>query len=269
MEEYDDLVPTPDEDGKLELTYRGWKLVDEVIWTMGRELVILNLSFNSLEELAPELGDLRLIRQLDVSCNKLVTFPKQIGKLSMLKVLKCNGNRIQSFPDEIGDCQRLQKILAGENSLLELPHSFHKLKDLSTLQVCNNSLTKLPPALCLLPNLKDIDIGNNPGLEFMIPLKLQDNTHFILWMCRVVYEHETQLALIEKTNQGYHAMMRKCELATNDIIEKVEKVNDDYRDLRDEIPVGCDGRRARCYACCFCRLCCKCRDGKINGCTLM
>lgn len=49
MEEYDDLVPTPDEQGKLELTYRGWKLVDEVIWTMGRELVILNLSFNSLE----------------------------------------------------------------------------------------------------------------------------------------------------------------------------------------------------------------------------
>ena len=45
MEEYDDLVPTPNEDGSLELTYRGWTLVDEVIWTMGRELVILDISY--------------------------------------------------------------------------------------------------------------------------------------------------------------------------------------------------------------------------------
>ena len=49
MEEFDDLVPTPDEDGGLELSYRGWSLIDDVVWTMGRELVSLNVSFNAIE----------------------------------------------------------------------------------------------------------------------------------------------------------------------------------------------------------------------------
>lgn len=48
MEEFDDLVPNPDENGHMELKYRGWKSVDEVIWTMGREILSIDLSYNSL-----------------------------------------------------------------------------------------------------------------------------------------------------------------------------------------------------------------------------
>ena len=30
-------MPTPDEDGRLELSHRAWQHVDEVVWTMGLE----------------------------------------------------------------------------------------------------------------------------------------------------------------------------------------------------------------------------------------
>ncbi len=108
MEEYDDLVPTPQADGALKLTYRGWSLVDDVVWTMGRELVSLDVSFNAIQEFPPELGDLVLLQELNCSCNMLKTFPPQIGKLKKLRVLKCNGNKITKLPDEIGHCSMLR-----------------------------------------------------------------------------------------------------------------------------------------------------------------
>ncbi len=79
MEEYDDLVASPDASGKLELTYRGWTLVDDSVWTMGRELVILDISFNSILELPPELGDLTRIEHFNCSCNNLTVLPATIG----------------------------------------------------------------------------------------------------------------------------------------------------------------------------------------------
>ena len=34
MEEFDELMPTPDEDGSLELSHRAWLEVDEVVRTL-------------------------------------------------------------------------------------------------------------------------------------------------------------------------------------------------------------------------------------------
>ena len=62
MEEFDELMPTPDEDGRLELSHRAWQHVDEVVWTMGLEITALSLAYNRLAHIAPELGDLKLLR---------------------------------------------------------------------------------------------------------------------------------------------------------------------------------------------------------------
>ena len=55
MEEFEDLVPQPDEDGRMELTYRAWIEVDDVIWTMGRTLVFLDVSFNAIMDIPEEV----------------------------------------------------------------------------------------------------------------------------------------------------------------------------------------------------------------------
>jgi Leucine-rich repeat (LRR) protein len=183
MEEYDDLVSNPSEDGKLELSYRGWTLVDDVVFTMGRELLVLDISFNAITELPPELGDLVLIKELNCSCNHLKEFPKQLGKLRNLRYLKCNGNKLVRLPEEIGQCTQLRKVVSGENLIQAVPLSLSKLTYLEELHFCNNRLTVFAPVIGLNKSLKIIDLGNNPDLKHMIPVKLQGNTEFIVWMC--------------------------------------------------------------------------------------
>mmetsp|Transcript_13571 Transcript_13571/g.31672 ORF Transcript_13571/g.31672 Transcript_13571/m.31672 type:complete len:258 (+) Transcript_13571:171-944(+) len=250
MEEFDDLVPTPDEDGGLELSYRGWAQIDDVVWTMGRELVSLNVSFNAIESLPPELGDLHLLRELNIACNKLQTLPKQIGKLRQLRVLKINGNQIQSIPDDIGQCNHIERLYAGENRLPSFPATVENMKGLEILQLSNNDLTSIPPALCLIETIKEIDLGNNPGLQHMIPSKLQDNTEFILWMCDIWYNHQKEVVLINQCNEAYSNSISRGETKTKTLVNKVDRINTDTRDLLDEMPKGCLLKLAQCTASC-------------------
>lgn len=52
MEEFDELLPTPDAEGKLELSHRAWLDVDEIVWTMGLEVITLSLAYNRLKHIA-------------------------------------------------------------------------------------------------------------------------------------------------------------------------------------------------------------------------
>ena len=116
-------MPTPDDDGRLELSHRAWQHVDEVVWTMGLEITALSLAYNRLAHIAPELGDLKLLRELDCSCNKLQALPAKIGALRQLRKLKCNGNSLEHLPDEIGQCRQLEEIICSENKLVALPRA--------------------------------------------------------------------------------------------------------------------------------------------------
>ena len=102
MEEFEDLVPQPDDEGRMELTYRAWTEVDDVVWTMGRTLIFLDVSFNSIKHLPDELGDLYQLKELNCACNQIANLPGTIGKLIKLQVLKANGNKIDEIPDTIG-----------------------------------------------------------------------------------------------------------------------------------------------------------------------
>jgi hypothetical protein len=84
MDEFDELLPPPDKDGSLDLTHRNWVQLDAVLWTYGRDLLTLNIAFNNIESLPPELGDLPLLRDLDCSCNRLSSFPAEVRRLLQL-----------------------------------------------------------------------------------------------------------------------------------------------------------------------------------------
>lgn len=265
MEEYDDLVPTPNEDGSLELTYRGWTLVDEVIWTMGRELVTLDISYNSITEFPPEFGDLGLLKELNCSCNELKGFPKQIGKLRSLKYLKCNGNHIIKLPPEIGQCARLTKLLCGENKLETVPVELSNLHELEELQLCNNRLNYIPPAIALSPRIKIIDIVNNPDLAWMVPLKLQGRTEFVSWMCEKHFKHDNEVTVVKECNNDYDMMIERARNGTQALIEKVEVVNNNRVELKENMPQGCDRRCMVCYNC----VCVTTGLRRLGNCTVM
>lgn len=51
MEEFDELLPTADADGSIDLSHRAWKEVNDIVWTMGREVSSLFLAYNRLTHL--------------------------------------------------------------------------------------------------------------------------------------------------------------------------------------------------------------------------
>jgi hypothetical protein len=62
MEDDDDLTPQPDEKGQLVLSNRAWVHLDPVIWTMTLKLVKLDISYNHIAEIPPQVGELIMLR---------------------------------------------------------------------------------------------------------------------------------------------------------------------------------------------------------------
>ncbi len=62
MEDDDDLVPEPDEKGQITLSNRAWVRLDPSIWEMAMKITRLDLSYNHLIELPPQIGEMLVLR---------------------------------------------------------------------------------------------------------------------------------------------------------------------------------------------------------------
>ena len=71
MEEYDDLVPAPDAKGAVDMSGQGWKIIDESVWKMSLKILYLDLSSNKLVTLPEQIGELILLKELNVSSNSI------------------------------------------------------------------------------------------------------------------------------------------------------------------------------------------------------
>lgn len=58
----DDVIPLPDSSGSLDLSSRSWARIDPTVWGMGRLLLDLNLSYNRIRDIPPELGNLEMLK---------------------------------------------------------------------------------------------------------------------------------------------------------------------------------------------------------------
>ena len=226
MDEFDDLQPTPSAEGDLDLCYRGTVELDPVLWTMGRELVRLNASFNKLASIAGELGDLKLLVELNLSCNELSALPEEMSKLNQLRVLRINGNRIERLPRDIGNCHALEEIRASENRLPFLPDSIGHLKKLRVLELMSNRLEMLPYDIAEIETLEVVNCDLNPTMDDFIPLKLQRNTAFILWICRTCLDHERLAATIQESNDNLAQRFRMMQQQAQKYQHKLEQATE-------------------------------------------
>jgi hypothetical protein len=83
MEADDDLVPAPDSKGFLDLTNRAWVHLDPHIWTLSVQLVVLDISYNHIHEIPPQIGQLVLLKELRASFNKITSIPDTIGRYAL------------------------------------------------------------------------------------------------------------------------------------------------------------------------------------------
>ncbi|MDY6939633.1 MAG: COR domain-containing protein [Cyanobacteriota bacterium] len=121
----------------------------------------LNLSFNQLRQLPPEIGQLTNLQSLYLNSNRLSQLPPEIGQLTNLQSLYLNGNRLSQLPPEIGQLTNLQSLYLNSNRLSQLPPEIGQLTNLQSLYLSGNQLSQLPPEIGQLTNLQSLYLSGN------------------------------------------------------------------------------------------------------------
>lgn len=105
----------------------------------------LDLSFNQLSSLPPEIGLLSNLTTLYLGDNQLSSLPPEIGQLSNLTMLDLGGNQLSSLPPEIGQLSNLIELYLGSNQFSSLSPEISQLSNLTALVLRNNPQLASPP----------------------------------------------------------------------------------------------------------------------------
>ncbi|ASV12430.1 leucine-rich repeat domain-containing protein [Leptospira santarosai] len=97
-----------------------------------------NLSEVEIEEIPKEIGDMDSMYSLTISKTKLRSLPDTIGKLKNCKSLDIQYNQIEFLPETIGSMERLEELYVGYNKLTDLPESIYQLKKLKDINLYGN-----------------------------------------------------------------------------------------------------------------------------------
>jgi Leucine-rich repeat (LRR) protein len=130
----------------------------------------LNLSFENIREIPPEIGTCTQLRKLYLTGNKLQTVPQEISLCASLEKLSLDQNQITSLPSGVCDLANLRILHLDGNDLPFLPTNIGDLSNLWSLDLGdggagtgNNSISNLPPGARLL-SLYSLDCHNCPSL---------------------------------------------------------------------------------------------------------
>jgi len=125
-------------------------------------LTILDLSFNRISTLGPEVAALTGLATLNVRNNKLSALPQELASLKGLTDVIISLNRFADFPPVLYGMPSLSTIVATDNQIFGVDaQALQRLQGLSCLDLTNNSINKVPPELALLPNLKSLKLEGN------------------------------------------------------------------------------------------------------------
>lgn len=174
---------------------------DENFWEI-TPLIKLDLSYNELQELPAEVGNLIDLMTLKLRNNSIQILPTSLGNCLKLRHLDLSSNSLSSIPPLSGPLPDLQECYLSENQFTQLPLFLYQAYELKVLEInsnqlrnllpeiqnlrqltrlClnNNSLEELPAAIVTLRNLQVLDARKNrlshlPNLGQLINLQLLD-----------------------------------------------------------------------------------------------
>ena len=129
------------------------------------QILILDLSSNSLIEIPESITKLTNLTQLDLSSNSLTEIPESITKLTNLTQLDLSSNSLTEIPESITKLTNLTQLYLNSNSLIEIPENITKLTNLTQLYLNSNSLTEIPESIMKLTNLTQLDLSSNSLIE--------------------------------------------------------------------------------------------------------
>ena len=136
----------------------------------------IDLNNNQLTgPIPPELGNLTMLRSLNLFYNRLTAIPPELGNLANLEELQLSGNQLTGpIPPELGNLAKLQRLDFTQNQLTgPIPSELGNLADLTGLFLHINQLTgEVPTQLGSLANLQRLSLSGNE-LTGCIPTGLQ------------------------------------------------------------------------------------------------
>ncbi|XP_017981480.1 PREDICTED: receptor-like protein kinase HAIKU2 [Theobroma cacao] len=174
-------------------------------------LIVLNLTWNKMVGIIPDLSGLKKLEFLDLTFNFFSgKFPSWVGNLTELRSLGLADNNYDEgeIPETIGNLKNLTWLfLAMSNlrgqipaSIFELkalqtldisrnkisgdfPQSISKLKNLTKIELFMNNLTgELPPGIADLTLLQEIDISGNQ-MQGTLPEGIGNLKNLVVFQC--------------------------------------------------------------------------------------
>lgn len=127
-----------------------------------RQLKVLELPNNGLEQLPPSIEPLKQLEKIDFQVNYMETFPSFLSQFKNLKVLNLQYNCLARLPSEIGHLKNLEFLGLKCNRLTSLPVSLREMSNLMRLDLEDNALETIPECLFHLPRRCVINLERNP-----------------------------------------------------------------------------------------------------------
>jgi Leucine-rich repeat (LRR) protein len=226
------------DEGQIDVRYRGWTEIDTSIWSFHAKVTSLDLSYNRLQSIPKEISKLKRLIHLNCEHNEINTLPETIGRLRALKVLKLNGNKLSTIPDEIGNCRNLTTLLLNENKIELLPQSIGGCLSLEVLKLGNNDLKDLPITIAQLKEtLNDVDVTNNPDLA-IIPEDVRGDSSAIMWIVGFRHDRTMDVRLIRQSILEMGQLMANNNESIESFKVQIEELEKKRRKLvaeREEI----------------------------------
>jgi len=177
------------------------------------DLTSLNLSFNQLTELPPEIVQLSKLTSLALSGSQLTELPPEIVQLTDLTSLDLSFNKLTELPPEIVQFRQLKKLELENNQLTNLPKEIGQLNKLRRLALRNNNFQTLPSEIGLL-KLTQLTHGNNPLTSPPSSVRKQGTKAILNFLKQqleqdVDYLYEAKLLIIGEPGAGKTTLAQK------------------------------------------------------------
>jgi hypothetical protein len=212
-------------------------------------IVVLNLSNNDFVALPKELGDLKVLQELDVSKNRLERLPGAIGNCARLRRLRASGNQIAAIPAEFQQLTLLEELTLSDNAIVEIPLEILRLPKLVSLDLARNDLRRIPVELADAPALEEIDVSGNPKLD-SVPPGMHMHCDLIRWLCASRREQERVVSALREANEELEVLCRAYDTERLALREETARLRAENREILDQMPRGYMRMQAACASCC-------------------